>query len=329
MRRPNRSPRIGAVCILGKRALTTRINAQRRRLLAAVASALTQAEDWQDLDALLFPGGFFRLSRFIGHLDYRDRKAVLERMPVVRTAIEAAKRLHRRSPGCLVVFGADSSAPAAWEYGDQFCIAVDRTGVVGLARKIFPTDKDTAHCRRVYVPYAADYGSQERYVRLASGHLAALSACFDMFAFCGDAALLAQRSVAIRDLRFPGSCPRIEEPGFYRLRRELVASWDRVRYQHRPTVALAAIHGFARPGRDSYWQRHGIAVASAGVLGGLAVGAGHFVQGLPGPSSSTLAAYQVSRRIIHQGPHRPAHRLLPKAALELGQGAALARLFAP
>jgi len=329
MRRPKRSPRVGAVCIQGKRALTTRINNHRRHLLAAVASALTKAEDWQDLDALLFPGAFFRLSRFIGHLDYRGRKAALEKMAVVQAAIEAARSLHRHSPGCLVVFGADSSAPAAWEYGDQFCIAVDRTGVVGLARKIFPTDEDTAYCRRVYVPYAADYGSPERYVRLASGHLAALCACFDMFAFCGDAALLDKRSVAIRDLRLPGSCPRIEEPGFHRLRRELVATWDRVRYQHRPTVALAAIHGFARPGRDGYWQRHGIAVASAGVLGGLAVGAGHFVQGLPRPATSTLAAYRVSRRLIYQGPYRPAHRLLPKAALELGQGAALARLFAP
>jgi len=73
-------------------------------------------------------------------------------------------------------------------------------------------------------------------------------------------------------------------------------------------MALACIHNFDAPGRDSYWQRHGIAYASAALGGGLALGAAHFNYTLPAAGSSTLAAFKVRRSHLSAGAHRPAHR---------------------
>lgn len=72
-----------------------------------------------------------------------------------------------------------------------------------------------------------------------------------------------------------------------------------------------SIHGFEQPGRDGYWQRHGIARASAAHGGDLVVGAAHFRKGLPAPDMSTLAAYGVPRSQIADGASRRANKLVP------------------
>lgn len=330
MRRPKRSPRVATLCVLGKRAMKASANPSRGRLLTHAAEAVAKAEGWHSLDALLLPGGYFRLGRFLGPLDYEDRKAALHAMPPIQTAIRAAKRLQKASPGCLVVFGADSWSPRRWEYGDQFCIAVDPSGVVGLSRKIILTERDSIHCRRVYAPYAADYSAPERFVRLTSGHRAALCSCYDMFGICGPTSLLTRRGRAIRDLHFDNSCPRVEERGFNLLREFRLTLWQNLLRHQPPSVAFAAIHDFRAPGRDGYWQRHGIAVASA-AMQGLAVGAAHFALRLPSAHSSTLCAFAVPRRSLKQGAGRAAYRFMPAAnlAIHFGRERALARLFTP
>lgn len=330
MRRPKRSPRVATLCVLGKRAMKVSASPIRSRLLTHAAETIATTEGWHSLDALLLPGGYFRLGRFLGPLDFDDRKAALHTMPPVQAAIRAAKRLQKASPGCLVVFGADSWSPRRWEYGDQFCVAVGPSGVVGLSRKIILTERDSIHCRRVYVPYADDYKAPERFVRLSSGHRTVLCSCFDMFGICGQGSLLARRGRAIRDLHFDNSCPRIEERGFNLLREFRLTLWQRLLEQNQPSVAFAAIHDFRAPGRDGYWQRHGIAVASA-AMQGLAVGAAHFALKLPPADSSTLCAFAVPRRALKQGAGRGAYRFMPAASLTIhfGRERALARLFAP
>ena len=330
MRRPNRSPRIAALCLLGKRAQQLSLNKPRGKLLLAAAAAIAEEPVWQGLDALLLPGAYFRLKGYLGAKKHPARVKLLAKEGFMPAVLEAAALLQVGSPGALVVFGADSSSPRRWEFGDQLCIAAWPEGIVGLARKIIPSDPDTIHCKRVYVPVMADYASPYRFVLLPSGHKAALCSCFDMFGICRDTAMLAKRGLAIRDLWLPyGKCPRIEEPGFKPLREQALAQWQALLKEHKPSVALSAIHAFVQPGRDGYWQRHGLAVASASLNGGLAVGAAHFEAKLPGMLQSTLAAFDVPASVLAEGPKRGPHRAIPLAAktIEAGGQTALLRLF--
>jgi hypothetical protein len=98
--------------------------------------------------------------------------------------------------------------------------------------------------------------------------------------------------------------------------------------QKRPSIAIAVIHRFKRPGLDGYWQRHGIATASA-VLGGFAVGAAHFGR-LPESHEAPLAASHVPARHIAAGNHRRAWRCFPSddRPVRIGRGmAAVLRLY--
>ncbi|MEL3891656.1 hypothetical protein V6B08_15360 [Ferrovibrio sp. MS7] len=330
MRGPNRSPRIAALCVLGKRAHRVAINKPRARLLLAAAQAIAEDPEWHGLDALLLPGAFFRASAYLGGKKHPARVKLLAKegfMPAVR---EAVAILAEASPGSLVVFGVDSASPRRWEFGDQLCIAVGADGITGLARKIIPADQDTIHCKRVYVPALVDYASPHRFVILPSGHKAALCSCFDMFGICGDPGMLKQRGSPIRDLWLPnGKCPRVEEPGFKPLREQALREWQALLDEHHPTLALAAIHAFKQPGRDGYWQRHGLAVASAALRGGLAIGAAHFEAKLPSAKQSTLAAMNVPASVVAEGPKRGPHRAMPLAAktIQAGSQAALLRLY--
>jgi len=119
------------------------------------------------------------------------------------------------------------------------------------------------------------------------------------------------------------------------VRRRLVAEWRQLLAAQSPDVALTAVHRFQQPGRDIFWQRHGLATASAALGGGLAVGAAFFTDRLPDGRdrwSSPLAACGVPREHLSQGLHRPARRFEPIAALTInrrqkGKLLALVRLF--
>lgn len=330
MRGPNRSPRIAALCVLGKRAHQVSVNKPRSDLLIAAARAIANDPEWANLDALLLPGAFFRLSGYIGDKKHPTRVRLLGKegfMPAVR---EAVAILAEASPGSLVVFGADSASPRRWEFGDQLCLGVGADGIVGLARKIIPSNPDTIHCKRVYAPSLADYASPHRFVTLPSGHKAALCSCFDMFGICNDPIMLKKRGMPIRDLWLAnGNCPRVEEPGFKPLREQALGQWQALLDEHRPTLALSAIHAFKQPGRDGYWQRHGIAVASAALQGGFAVGAAHFEAKLPSAKQSTLASFGVPASVIAEGPKRGPHRASPISTktIEARGQSALLRLF--
>lgn len=330
MRAPKRAPRIAALCVLGKRAHVVSINKPRGDLLVAAATAIAGDPAWQSLDALLLPGAFFRLSTYIGDQKHPARVRLIAQEGFMRAVRKAVTILAQTSPGSLVIFGADSASPRRWEFGDQLCLAVGTSGIVGLARKIIPSNPDTIHCKRVFVPALADYASPYRVVRLPSGHTAALCSCFDMFGICGGIVMLKKRGLAIRDIWLPdGQCPKVEEAGFKPLREQALLDWQALLNEHRPTLALAAIHAFKRSGRDGYWQRHGLAVASAALHGGPAVGAAHFEEKLPQPSQSPLAAMNVPRKALKAGPRRGSYRLQPIASktIQAGHQTALLRLF--
>jgi hypothetical protein len=292
---------------------------------------IIEQRDWRPLDAVIFPGSYIRLTRLIAHLSPSERVRAIGRESFAKKLVAAAERLDRYSRGALLILGADASDPKRQERGDQTCIAVSRTGVIGLARKIFPANGDTTHCWFPYVPNLADYDSAVRVIRLPSGHRALLCACYDMFALAPDRNKNPRGSPSIRDLWIDGSYHHIEQPGFAQLRNVAITRWLRFLQTNRIDLAVSAIHGFQAPGRDVYWQRHGLTAASAALGGSLAIGAAHFNEQLPAPNKSTLAAFGVPKSEIGTGFHRPSYSLEPIDHLTVTSGPlkALVRLYSP
>ena len=174
-----------------------------------------------------------------------------------------------------------------------------------------------------------DYSSSDRFVRLANGNVAVLATCYDLF---GMVAQHSSRRCSVRNLRAlltkEGRIGR-RAAIFKTLSAKAAHDWRKTLDLYRPRVALAAIHVFRRPGREGYWQRHGIAAASAKLDGGLIVGASHFLERLPHGGKAVLASRAVPKRHINQGTRRRSwsHHPILTIHLDSGTSGALVRLF--
>lgn len=323
-----RSPRIATVCVLGHTVKRLSGNAARIRLMQKVVEKISTRESWQRLDAVVFPGGYFRLAESIGDRSDWQRILTIQSQPFGNATIEAASQLDSISAGCFLIVGADSPAHSRSEWGDQFCIAINTKGVIGLARKIFPTDGDTVDRDFSYVTYAKDYSSTRRIILLPNGSRAILCACYDIFAFGPQPHGMPRSVSAIRDVRMGKHKWQIGEDEFPKIRDSAVERWLEFLADRNIDVAISSIHGFKQPGRDGYWQRHGIAAASASI-DGLAIAASHFNQALPSVFRSPLASLNVPRTALALGAARTSHAHNPIDGFEIADGAtrALVRLF--
>lgn len=322
------SLRVAAVCVLGRPASIPKQNQARGQLLAQIVTGIHE-RGWARLDALVLPGGFCRLARPIGHLTGPKRLANLSSQACLLVARRQLGRLQDASPGCLLVTGLLADPSDARHRQEQLSVALSGERVVGLARKLFPTAAE-GEGRRQTVPCAEDYGSTDRLVTLPSGAKAILSACYDLFGLTETPGEASSRYHAIRALRSGQKILRMGDQGFKQLRRQCLADWSNLLVREKPDLAIATIHGFERPGLDGFWQRHGIAAASAAIQGRFVVGAAHFEEWLPAPGQSTLASMGVPRRHLTAGTARKAHRLAPKDTVLIekdGEPLALVRLF--
>ncbi|WP_374302895.1 hypothetical protein [Ferrovibrio sp.] len=322
------SLRVAAVCVLGRPASTPKQNQPRGQLLAQIVTGIHE-RGWAALDALLLPGGFFRLNRPVGHLAGSRRLTSLQAQACLSAARRQLDRLQDRSAGCLLVTGMLADPSDTRQRQEQLSVALSAERVVGLARKLFPTAAE-GEGRRQTVPCAEDYGSTDRLVTLPCGAKAILSACYDLFGLTETPGGASSRYHAIRALRTGQKILRMGDQGFKQLRRQCLADWSNLLTKEKPHVAIATIHGFERPGLDGFWQRHGIAAASAAMQGRFVVGAAHFEDWLPAPGQSTLASVGVSRKHLTAGTARKAHRLAPKDTIQIEKDAeviALVRLF--
>jgi hypothetical protein len=328
MRRPTRSARLVTLCVRGKPANRPSRNANRLILLRTALAQL-RSRDWGPIDAVILPGGFFRIRRFIGHLPDRQRAPRLAREPVVRAAIGLCAALEEYSPGAVLLFGVDGDVRSWAERGDQFCLACTSKGIVALARKIFPNPGETRDWVRWYVPSVNDYAAGERFLTLANGSRAVLCVCYDAFGLAEHPTAPSARTRAIRELFCHGGQIETGDPEFTTLRRACIAAWQKKLARERPRLAIATLHKFAAPGREIYWQRHGIAIASAALGGGLALGAAHFLRRLPSLREAPLAALGVPDRHRFAGPHRQSCELLPidSADVEAGTLSGVLRLY--
>ncbi len=328
MRRPSRSARLVSVCLAGTTAEHVSENKRRISLLKEVVELICDQEEWHPIDAIVLPGGLFRLDAPLARKPHAERVKCIESSTFGREAMDICLELADKSPGIPLVFGVIADGRAAQERPDQVCVAINSRGVQGMARKIFPTDIETDG-RRILLQSTADFASSDRFLELGNGSVAVLSACYDLFGLAEDPNSPSIRTRAIRYLWDGRRVIQHGEDGFRRLRDECLAAWRSQLQDKTPDVAIATIHGFELPGRDGYWQRHGIATASAAIKGGLVVGAANFTKRLPEGETSALAAKRVPKIHLADPLHRTARALKPAAVAELlgSKPRALVRLF--
>lgn len=318
---------IVTVAVLGRPARRSSENAGRTELATEVIDRLSITPGWGGLDALLFPAGFFKLETFIGHLSALDRADRFRQNALGVAAQRLVHHLQSASPGAALIVGVDSIRSQQRFGGDQLMVAFEAAGDVTIVRKIYPSDHDTNGWGKAPYPVAAsDYGQHDRALRLRGGALAEISVCYDAFGLPERLGPTANR----RHARYiVGGDSRVDILSSS-LRHELMDILGSQLRNRSSDLTLVGIHGFERPGRDGYWQRHGIATASAAMFGGPCLGAAHFRASLALPGTSTLAARDVPRVHLDQGAHRAAHTLSPSAFLTIekrGRPIALLRRF--
>jgi hypothetical protein len=270
-------PRIVSASIIGRPAERVHDNQHRATWLKAMAQALAQRQSWAPLDALLLPGGYFRLEQSIGFLNPDERHHVLNTSFIGRVCKQVSRTLNRVFPGIALVVGIDCEPLSDQFRGDQLTVAWRAGNLIGLGLKVFPSEADTDGKKAPPMRcYATDYDNPARIITLRSGNRALLCSCYDAF---GVRAKAGGSKDILRAIRYLTDADgHAVDPPSHRQRRALLRRWSSFIDASGVNVALAAIHNFEQPGRDLYWQRHGIASASAALGGGLVVGAAHYME---------------------------------------------------
>lgn len=321
--------RIVSVAIRGSDKFPPPKTRARLDLLRLIVAALFNRDDWHAIEAIVLPGGYFRLKRVISLSSIRKRFARFAKNQLAAALLDIAGQLNQRWPGVAVVIGIDSDALDKRIGGDQLVAVWQGGALVALTRKAFPVDGDTDGKEPVYFVHADDADDPGRLITLSNGAKALVLSCYDAFAV---RCLHGRRHVdlaAIRTIAFGKGPPRAATSDE---KRDHLRRWLAFLDAHPPDLGLIAIHRFRQAGQDGYWQRHGIAGASAALQGAPVIGAAHFRRGLPSRlSASPLAAIGVPLSHLDAGAKRRAHRLAPQDGFtfrdEQGEAVALCRLF--
>lgn len=304
----HRSPRlrIASAHVLGRPLKRADRNAERARLLIQIVEGISRRPAWGSLDALLLPAGFFRLEEQLGPLNAAARADLLKRSEIGGPCMDAAAGLHTGGRALLVV-GSDT-LPYGGFSGDQLMAAWSAGGVVGSARKLFPAKGDTFPKKGLpYLLFDHDADDPGRIVTLPGGGKALLSLCYDAFAFSELARGPTGSRAAMRFVATHSGHRELAPED----RNHLLDRFARLVRSEAPDATLIAVHGFEQPGGETRWQRHGIASASAGLGGALAVGAAHYRYWLPDAKTldhASLASVNVPKVHLDQGLYRKARK---------------------
>jgi hypothetical protein len=327
-----RPPRIVAVCYRGADKEARAGAAQRLADMREIAALLPARPGWAQADAVLFPGGFLAADK--------EEAAALRAGRGNGTVPACAAQdffaaAGGAAPQLQLVVGVDTPPFRAGAHrcgGQQLALAFNRAGLSGFAPKVFPVDEDfDGRAAPPLLVRARDFAEPRRFIPLANGGSALLNACYDMFGISAAARGLPEKALRAALVEDEDGRILARVAGREALRRGFAAYCARLA-QERPGVALAAIHRFEKPGSDIFWQRHGIAAASAGLGGGLAIAAAHVRALSPDPAAMPLAAAQVGAGHLEAGGRRQSHALPPRDAVSGGgreKPRWIARLYAP
>jgi hypothetical protein len=333
------------VCIRGRHSHPAPVTSQRIALLDRIVTALTdKAPDWPSVDAVVFPGGYFRIRHAIGTKPHTAWARLMQRESAGEALRRASLSLSMAWPRTALVSGIDSNPVSAGLGGDELTFAWQDGDIIAFARKAFPVAVETSGwevretgpagrtewVRGTVLWVNPDDADQPgRMLVLRNARRAILLCCYDAF---GLRVLYGRNQIngvairLIRDKRGKYRAPTRAEKDHH-LRR-----WLAMLDAYPPDLGLVPLHLFLRPGQDGYWQRHGIAGACAAIRGGPIVGAAHFAHGLPATiRGSPLASSGVPASHLFDGPRRQAHKHHPVDGFSLpgrdGEPAALIRLF--
>ena len=317
------------ICIRGKHFYPASKAQARLKLLRRLLQELVQRKQWTDIDVVLLPGGYLRRKRPLLATSPKKRLRTLRESRLGRELETISRWLQQAYPGITLVCGIDTP-PHSRQLGGDELVAAWRDGVlIGVARKAFPASGDTDGKIPVYVVSLDDVDDPQRLITLKNNRRALLLGCYDAFGVRAVADVRYYDASNIRKIfDDKGEVQKSTAP----IRDAHMRRWQAFLKCHPPDLALVAIHRFKAPGRDCYWQRHGIAGASSALQGAAVLGAAQFSQGLPDRiTASPLAAVDVPSNHLKQGPHRKAHPFNPIDGFTLqdGQGrdCALIRLF--
>ena len=327
--------RIVSACVLGQSLENIHSNAERQKLLQKTIHEIGN-RGWSDIDALILPGGFFCLDKYLGSLPYAERVTALENASFHNVCTNSCQYLSHSSPGVIIIIGVDGTTgpeDSNYFWSDQLCVAWNKKGIAGIGRKVFPTsDDESSH----YICYSQDYERDNRIIPLPHGANAILCACYDVFGCAETAERPTSRTSNICNIttgtgayNINNQRTRHERSVFKELRQTCINDFHNLLVTHKVAVGLGAIHNFRKPGRDNYWQRHGIQACSAALGSGLAVGAAHFLEGLPSISKSTLAATGILETYLSDKPFykRKKNGFSPKDGFYAANETVLVRLF--
>lgn len=328
--------RIVNVCLNSKCAVETDTKERNKILKKVVEDICNGLREPVELDAILFPGCFWQHSTYIGNRSYRDRKAELGKTKFSEAVVREAKKLETAGFGTpLIVAGVDTvqierkkapgfdirmtkyykkarafnKRPQNKEiHGDQLCVAWSAKGIVGIGRKVFPVapelyakepedfPEDDAVDAPYYVTYAKDFCDPKRVVELSSGRKAVLCACYDIFG-CSERYSQNKTRTKMIEWLVDESGRVIHLPDEKDITRNYVEQFQKLIDD--VDTALVAAHSFDRGSKANYFERHGIAAASAALNSGMVVGAAHFKKCLPSKSDiATLVANNVPKSYL-------------------------------
>lgn len=94
----SRPARIVSVCVAGRPVTQERHNENRAELVSWVVRQIRKRDGWGELDAVLFPAGFFRLQTSFGPLSAPERQEALSEAPGVDITSTARPSVGARRP---------------------------------------------------------------------------------------------------------------------------------------------------------------------------------------------------------------------------------------
>jgi hypothetical protein len=281
---------VSTLCVLGTPAQTHSENVER----VALAHEAIKTNDNKSHTYVL-PGGMFFHDQALAPLSPAQRIKAVNDLPFV----------HELSAVCgnaMIISGLDISAPD--ECHAQYSIAIDKDGVKAVSRKAFPTKgeiKQGAFVQR------KDFSDAARHVSQPLSHSVIMHTCYDIF---GSVDALIGKTAPTRLSHVPHPKGSTKKECY----QDYCSTLTDIKANAAPIVTVN-IHDFTKPGRDIFYQRHGIATASAAFDGAAVFAAAHFEEELPSSEiQSPLAAINVPSSHITARFHRQAHALKAKEA---------------
>lgn len=277
------SNRITTLCIHGKPSKTKEDNALRFDI---VNNLLSSCEE--DLHTIVLPGGMFFHDEALAPLSAQERVEALN----MRADIQALSEIAGNS---LIVSGLDIYCHD--EVHGQYSFALDKDGVKAVSRKVFPTKQEV---QRGLSIQAHDFSDTSRIVE-GQDRSVILHTCYDIFGSV-DALTGKETPSRLSHVPAPKEANKSDCYNDYKQVALLAAKGA--------PIITVNIHEFAKPGRDIFYQRHGLATASAAFNGAPVFAAAHFEETLPqSAAQSPLAAKGVPTSHIKARFHRQAHAL--------------------